>query len=61
MRFGVHVLHFGNVGTTGNIRRIAEAAEAMDFDSSWVSDHVVTPRWGWDISSARNARSGGHE
>ena len=43
MRFGVHLPHFGGVGTTENIRRVAEAAEEMQFDSIWVSDHVVAP------------------
>lgn len=43
MHFGIHLPHFGRFGTTENIRRIAETAEALDYDSIWVSDHVVAP------------------
>lgn len=41
MRFGVHLPHFGRLGTPENIRRMVEAAEAFGFEDVWVSDHIV--------------------
>ena len=43
MTFGVHLPHFASFGSTDNIRRVAQAAEDLQYDSVWVSDHVVAP------------------
>jgi probable F420-dependent oxidoreductase len=43
MRFGVHLANSGPFASPERIGRLAERAEALAFDSVWVSDHVVIP------------------
>ncbi len=43
MKFGVCLPQYGKSVTLDDLRAIAEDAEAMGFDSVWVSDHIVTP------------------
>jgi probable F420-dependent oxidoreductase len=43
MRFGVHLAGSGPFATPDRIGQLAARAEALGFDSVWVSDHVVIP------------------
>jgi probable F420-dependent oxidoreductase len=43
MEFGVCLPQYGREVTLGDLKAVAEDAEALGFDSVWVSDHVVTP------------------
>ena len=43
MHFGVGLPHFRQVASTEAIAAVAERAEALGFDSVWVSDHIVIP------------------
>ncbi len=43
MRFGCHLPMFGSVATRQSVLAFARAMEALDYDSLWVSDHVVLP------------------
>ena len=43
MRFGVDLCPTGPQASPERIRRLAERAEALGFDSVWVTDHVVIP------------------
>ena len=43
MEFGVCLPQYGRQVTFGELRAVAEDAEALGFDSVWVSDHIVTP------------------
>lgn len=43
MKFGVHLPHYGMPVTLDDLRAVAQDAEAMGYDSVWVSDHIVTP------------------
>ena len=43
MKFGLCIPHYGKALPIGDLRTTLENAEAMGFDSVWVSDHVVTP------------------
>ena len=43
MEFGVHLPQIGRTGSGENIRRLAERAEALGYESCWVSDHVTIP------------------
>ena len=43
MKFGVMLPHYRHVADPDGIYRIAQEAEAMGFQSVWVSDHVVVP------------------
>ena len=44
MRFGVWLPNCRHLATPEIIRRAAVRAEALGYDSVWVSDHVVVPR-----------------
>jgi probable F420-dependent oxidoreductase len=44
MRFGIWLPNCRHLATPENIRRAAMRAEALGYDSLWVSDHVVVPR-----------------
>ena len=44
MHFGVGLPHFRQVASTQAITTVAQRAEALGFDSVWVSDHIVVPR-----------------
>ena len=44
MRIGVHLPHVGDQATRETLLSFAKRAEALGFDSLWVSDHVVIPR-----------------
>lgn len=44
MDFGICVPHYGKPVDTGRIVDIARRAEAMGFDSVWVTDHLLVPR-----------------
>ena len=43
MNYGLHVPHFGPLATPEFMKRTAQTAERIGFDSLWVSDHVVVP------------------
>jgi probable F420-dependent oxidoreductase len=43
MRFGVHLAGSGPFATPERIGQLAARAEALGFDSVWVSDHVIMP------------------
>ncbi len=43
MHFGVGLPHFRKVASTEAIVTVAQRAEALGFDSVWVSDHIVVP------------------
>ncbi len=43
MRFGLHLPHLGAPASSAVIRDWAQEAEALGFDSVWVSDHVASP------------------
>lgn len=43
MRFGVDLAPIGEGANPDRIRRLAQRAEALGFDSVWVTDHVVIP------------------
>ena len=44
MRFGIWLPNCRHLATPETIRRAAVRAEALGYDSVWVSDHVVVPR-----------------
>src|SRR3984893_2890029 len=44
MRFGIGLPNWRNLATPETIRGAAVRAEALGYDSVWVSDHVVVPR-----------------
>ena len=44
MHFGVGLPHFRHLASTEAIVTVAQQAEALGFDSVWVSDHIVVPR-----------------
>lgn len=43
LKVGVVLPTYRRLATVENIRRAAEACEALGFDSVWVTDHVVVP------------------
>lgn len=43
MKFGVHLPHMGRNATRDNLKRFAQEADRLGFDSCWVSDHIVLP------------------
>jgi len=44
MRFGFPIPTRGPLGTLDTIRRMARAAEEYQYDSIWISDHIVIPK-----------------
>lgn len=43
MKFGICVPNFGSLASPSTIKASAEAAEELEFDSIWVTDHLVVP------------------
>ncbi len=43
MRIGIHLANWGPWASPAAIAALAQRAEALGFDSVWVSDHVVAP------------------
>ena len=43
MKFGVAVPHHGEFANKDSIDKIAEEAEKLEYDSIWVSDHIISP------------------
>jgi probable F420-dependent oxidoreductase len=43
MRFGVALPNYGPLAAPGTLARLARDAEALGFDSVWLSDHLVAP------------------
>jgi probable F420-dependent oxidoreductase len=43
MQVGVHLPHFGADLSSSNLKRFAQRAEALGFDSVWASDHIASP------------------
>src|SRR6266511_2366335 len=43
MRFGVHLVAAGKMIEGEKIARVALRAEELDYDSLWVSDHIIFP------------------
>lgn len=56
MRYGLHIPHFGRLATPEFMGSTARTAEALGFDSVWLSDHVFVPV---EITSAYPYRSDG--
>jgi probable F420-dependent oxidoreductase len=48
VEFGIHLPQSGAAGDPSLLRDFAQMAEALGFDSLWLSDHVVHPREGDD-------------
>jgi probable F420-dependent oxidoreductase len=44
MQFGFAIPTRGTLGSPETIRGLAEAAERLQYDSVWITDHVVLPR-----------------
>lgn len=44
MRFGIVLPHFRSVAGPAAIRDVAQAAEALGFDSIWITDRAAIPR-----------------
>lgn len=44
MEVGICLPHYGAAMEPQGMRRFAEAAESLGFDSLWVTDHVIVPR-----------------
>jgi probable F420-dependent oxidoreductase len=44
MRFGFPIPTRGPLGTLETIHRLAQAADAYQYDSIWVTDHIVIPK-----------------
>ncbi len=44
MRFGFPIPTRGSLGTLDTIRRLGRAADEYQFDSIWISDHIVIPK-----------------
>ena len=44
MRFGFPIPTRGALGTLDNILRLGQAADRYQYDSVWITDHVVIPR-----------------
>jgi len=44
MKFGVALPNFGRYARKDAILKVAKTAEALGFDSLWVSDHIVMPK-----------------
>lgn len=54
MQFGISIPHLGGLASPESVSKVAYEAEAMGYDSVWVSDHVIVPqayvdRFGSDI------------
>lgn len=43
MQYGLHIPHFGKLATPEFMGSTARQAEALGFDSVWLSDHVFVP------------------
>ena len=43
MEFGCVFPNRGPMATPANLRRVAEQAEALGYDTVWLSDHIVIP------------------
>ena len=43
MKFGIMLPHYGHVASTEAIVEMAKAAEAMGYDSLWVTDQIIVP------------------
>lgn len=56
MQYGLHIPHFGKLATPEFMATTARQAEALGFDSVWLSDHVFVPV---EITSAYPYRSDG--
>ena len=56
IRYGLHLPHFGALATPAFMARTATQAEALGFDSLWVSDHVLVPT---EVTSEYPYRSDG--
>ena len=44
MRFGFPIPTRGSLGTLDTIRRLGQAADEYQFDSIWITDHIVIPK-----------------
>jgi len=43
VKFGVATLHFGAWASIESIEKTAELAERLEYNSIWVSDHIIVP------------------
>ncbi len=44
MKFGVSIPHFARPVAPAELREIVRRAEALGYDSVWVTDHIIMPR-----------------
>jgi probable F420-dependent oxidoreductase len=44
MRFGFPIPTRGDLGTLDTLRRLGQAADRLQYDSVWITDHVVIPK-----------------
>ena len=44
MRFGFPIPTRGSLGTLDTVRRLGRAAEEYQYDSIWITDHIVIPK-----------------
>src|SRR5271157_5959968 len=44
MRFGFPIPTRGSMGSLETIRRLGRAADEYEYDSAWITDHIVLPR-----------------
>jgi probable F420-dependent oxidoreductase len=44
MNFGVGLPNYGQHSSFDTIRRVARAAEELEYDSVWTTDHVIVPK-----------------
>ncbi len=44
MDFGVCIPHYGRTLEIGRVLDVARRAEALSFDSVWMTDHIIVPR-----------------
>ena len=44
MRFGFPIPTRGSMGSLETIRRLGRAADEYQFDSIWITDHIVIPK-----------------
>jgi probable F420-dependent oxidoreductase len=44
MKFGIFIPNYGSYASRKTIEKIAFNAEKLEFDSIWVSDHIIVPK-----------------
>ena len=44
MQFGIGIENFGRTVHSDSMRHIAHAAEELEYDSVWATDHIIVPQ-----------------